>query len=110
MKLLLDENLSPRLVARLGDAYPGSVHVRDLGLASADDTSVWAYAREHGLVIVSKDSDFHDRSILHGPPPKVVWIQRGNCSTRDIEAILRRNWGELGRFHAHPAEACLALA
>lgn len=40
-------------------------------------------------MIVTKDSDFSDLCILLGFPPKVIWIRRGNCSSRDIEAILR---------------------
>lgn len=110
MKLLFDENLSYRLVALLADAYPGSVHVRDAGLSGADDAAVWRHAREQGLAIVSKDSDFHERSILLGPPPKVVWLQRGNCSTREIESVLRRHRDDLARFGADPEAAFLVLA
>ena len=91
MKFLFDENLSPRLVAALVDLYPGSCHVRNVGLERADDESVWVYARDYDLVIISKDADFHQRSFVIGYPPKVVWIRKGNCSTRDIEAILRRH-------------------
>jgi predicted nuclease of predicted toxin-antitoxin system len=72
VKLLLDENLSPRLVGSLSDVFPGSVHVRDFGLARADDAAIWDYARDHDLTIVSKDSDFHQVSFLRGPPPEVV--------------------------------------
>ena len=91
MKLLFDENLSPRLVAGLSDIFPGSVHVRDVGLARANDVAIWDYARDHNLTIVSKDADFHHLSFVHGPPPKVIWIRRGNCSTTDIAALLRSN-------------------
>ena len=91
MKLLFDENISPRLVAALSDVFPGSVHVRDVGLVRATDAAIWAYARDRGLTILSKDSDFHQVSFLRGPPPKVIWIRRGNCSTVDIEALLRSN-------------------
>ena len=80
MKLLLDQNLSPRLFTVVGDLYPGSTHVREVGLQAADDT-VWRYAAEHGFAIVSRDADFHERSFLLGHPPKVIWIRRGNCST-----------------------------
>ncbi|HEX4600812.1 MAG TPA: DUF5615 family PIN-like protein [Gemmatimonadales bacterium] len=89
MRLLFDQNLAASLVERLADSYPSSVHVRDVGLASADDAVVWAYAAEHGLTIVSKDADFHQLSFLRGAPPKAVWIRRGNCSTHEIEEILR---------------------
>lgn len=75
MKLLFDENLSPKLVGLLSDLYPDSTHVRNVGLARADDELVWAYAKDHGLAIVSKDADFHQRSFVYGAPPKVVWIR-----------------------------------
>jgi len=92
MKLLFDQNLSPRLVARLADCYPGSAHVSEVGLDRALDVEVWEFARGHGYVLVSKDADFAEMSTLYGFPPKVVWIGRGNCSTREIEEILRRNY------------------
>ena len=53
MKLLVDQNLSPRLCDRLHDIWTEIVHVRAVGLASADDSTVWAYARQHGFTIVS---------------------------------------------------------
>lgn len=46
MKLLFDQNLAPRLVARLADIFPASEHVRDVGLAAGDDQAVWEYARK----------------------------------------------------------------
>lgn len=66
MKLLLDENLSPRLVELLADVYPGSEHVDRVGLASTDDLQVWAHAKANGFMIVSKDSDFVDLRVLGG--------------------------------------------
>ena len=86
MTLLLDQNLSPRLITVLGDLYPGSTHVRDAGLQAADDDTVWRYAAQHGFAIVSKDADFHERSFLLGHPPKVIWIGRGNGSS--LSAIM----------------------
>jgi predicted nuclease of predicted toxin-antitoxin system len=58
---------------------------------SATDVTVWEFARENGLAIVTKDSDLSELSILRGFPPSVVWIRRGNCSTREIETILRNH-------------------
>jgi predicted nuclease of predicted toxin-antitoxin system len=45
MKLLFDENPSPKLVALLYDLFPASVHVREVGLEAADDLTVWKYAQ-----------------------------------------------------------------
>ena len=110
MKLLFDENVSPRLVAGLSDVFPGSVHVRDVGLARATDAAIWGYARDHDLTIVSKDSDFHQVSFVRGPPPKVIWIRRGNCTTADIEALLRSNRTGILAFGAEADAAFLALS
>jgi predicted nuclease of predicted toxin-antitoxin system len=110
VKLLFDQNLSFKLVRRLADLYSDSAHVRDVGLASADDNVVWDYARAHGFVIVSKDSDFYQRSLVIGHPPKVVWIRRGNCSTTDIEEILRRHVGDVLAFERDPVAAFLILS
>ncbi len=110
MKLLLDENLSPRLLRLLAAEHRGSAHVRDVGLASAGDEEIWRYARQRGLAIVSKDSDFHQRSLLYGHPPKVVWIRVGNCSTDEIGEVLGRHLGGLLEFEADAEAAVLTLS
>ncbi len=95
MKLLFDHNLSPRLVNRLTDIFPDSNHVDNLGLAQVDDRDVWVYAKNNGFAIATKDSDYNELLILHGFPPKIIWIRRGNCSTSEIEAILRTNINQI---------------
>ena len=108
-EVLFDENVSPRLVAALSDEFPESVHVRDIGLARASDAAIWVYARDHDLTILSKDSDFYQVSFLRGPPPKIIWIRRGNCSTADIEALLRSNLTDILAFGADETAAFLVL-
>ena len=56
MKFLFDQNLSPRLVQTLASLFPGSIHVRDIGLERSDDQIVWDYALTHGFAIVTKDA------------------------------------------------------
>ena len=110
MKLLLDQNLSPRLVKTRQAVYPGSSHVRLVGLRDADDAVVWEFARAHDFVIVSKDSDFHQRSFVFGFPPKVIWIRRGNCPTTDIERVFREYQASIQEFCKDDVHAFLALA
>ena len=98
MKLLLDENLSHRLVEKLADLFPDSTHVRLVGLKSAEDPEVCQLAVSEDLVIVSKDSDMHDRSLLFGFPPKVIWIRLGNCSTREVEDLIQREFSKIAEF------------
>jgi predicted nuclease of predicted toxin-antitoxin system len=98
VRLLFDQNLAAALVQRLADLFPDSAHVRDLDLDRAGDAEVWAYAAQYGFTIVSKDADFHQLSFLRGAPPKTVWLRRGNCSTAEVEVMLREHHRGLVRF------------
>ena len=109
MKLLLDQNLSPRLVKRLQEFFPGCAHVRDFELESADDFDIWTFAIDEGFAIVSKDSDFHQLAFAEGPPPKIVWIQRGNCTSCDIAELLHAARGAIEEFLEEPETAFLIL-
>lgn len=67
MKLLFYANLSPKLCGRLGDLFPGSVHVFDTGLAhSTPDEKIWEYAAVWGFTIVTADSGFLDLARSQG--------------------------------------------
>jgi predicted nuclease of predicted toxin-antitoxin system len=187
MRLLFDENLSPKMVAGLSDIFPGSAHVDRVGLGGGSDNEVWRYARceagsrvvprsdracvytersgvkmqalrnrveslrnyvayplsgrqqvkqdgwgrrrqwlprnfcrllglgcpkqafakiaalskDNDFVIISKDADFYEQSMLRGQPPKVIWIRRGNCTNRQLQLILRNKAGDI-------AELCMA--
>jgi predicted nuclease of predicted toxin-antitoxin system len=72
MKLLFDQNLSHRLAGLLVTEYPGSAHVRDFSLEASPDQVVWSFAVANGFMIVSKDTDFQQRALLFGHPPKVI--------------------------------------
>lgn len=109
MKLLFDENLSPRLVTLLADVFPASVHVREVGLARAPDSVVWDYAIQHGFIIVSKDEDFHHLSFLKGSPPKVIGINTGNCSTKLVARVLRERHQQIKNFDSDATASFLPL-
>lgn len=109
MSLLYDQNLSRRLVGLLAVEYPGSQHVEAAGLLGADDLVVWQYAAAHGLIVVSKDADFRDRALLHGPPPKVVWLRVGNGPTAAVVTLLRGRVADVRAFAADLALSLLIL-
>ena len=110
MKLLFDANVSHRLVRDLASEYPGSAHVRDVGLREAEDRQVWHHARTHGFVIVSKDTDFRERSYVEGFPPKVIWLDGGNAGTAAIAALLRHERERIERFEVLEETSVLILS
>ena len=109
MKLLFDQNLSPRLPVRLADLYPNSEHLDTLGLGTADDTVVWDFACQNDFAIVTKDEDYSQLSVLLGCPPKIVWILLGNCTTDQVEALLRHHRIDIFAFECEPDSGVLAL-
>ncbi len=61
MKLLLDANLSWRMIAELKHHFDDCFHVDNIGLAiPAFDSQIWNYAKENELIIVINDEDFID--------------------------------------------------
>jgi predicted nuclease of predicted toxin-antitoxin system len=109
VKLLFDENLSPKLPKLLAEVYPGSTHVKDCALNKASDLEVWEFAKAQGFAIVSKDSDFEERSMLWGSPPKVIWLRIPNCSSLEVAEILRNSLEDIHRFAEQESAKCLEL-
>jgi len=110
MKLLFDQNLSYKLVGHLSAQFPDSAHVRDLGLARAPDPQVWARAKSDSYLITSEDTDFQQRALLYGHPPKVIWIRLGNCSTATVVTLLKARAAGIAAFEADPVASFLALS
>lgn len=88
MKLLLDQNLSPRLIEAVVPICPGSLHVRSIGLERATDEEIWRYARAGAFCIVTQDTDFLERALVLGTPPAVICLRLGNTSTANVQAAL----------------------
>jgi len=110
VKLLFDANLSPALVTRLHSEYPDSTHVREIGLRSGSDEQIWDFARTNGFTVVSKDTDFRERSFVEGFPPKVVWLDVGNAGTGQIEVLLRQEHQRVERFGQSTDASVLILS
>lgn len=109
MNLLFDQNLSQKLVESLSDIFPNSTHVYLNGLDRATDNEVWRWAHEHGFTIVTKDADFNELSILQGFPPKIIWIKAGNCTTAQIERLIRTHFGAIQQMQNDPSIGILLL-
>lgn len=90
MKLLFDQNISPKIIKQVEPHFPESKQVRDLGLEDVSDIIIFDYAKKHGYSIVTFDSDFVDLNVVKGIPPKIIWLKTGNLTTKSISEILKK--------------------
>ncbi|MFA6560885.1 MAG: DUF5615 family PIN-like protein [Verrucomicrobiia bacterium] len=109
MKLLFDQNLSFKLCQRVAHLFPDSSHARLIGLAEADDRSLWEHAKANGFTLVTLDSDFAEMAALYGPPPKVIWLRCGNQSTVVIGKRLLNHSEAIAAFDQDNSAACLEI-
>jgi predicted nuclease of predicted toxin-antitoxin system len=110
MKLLFDQNLSFRLVKQLELLFPGSSHVRLLGMEQRDDRFIRQFAKDKEFVIVTQDADFEWLSQIHGFPPKIIWLRCGNTATLNIRRLLETNYELILAFEIDDSLACLELS
>jgi predicted nuclease of predicted toxin-antitoxin system len=89
MKILLDANISWKLVNKLTPVFDECVHVDLLGLpVPVTDNEIWSYALKNEFAIITKDNDFLDLLDLNGFPPNVVLIKTGNNSSNALAELL----------------------
>ena len=110
MKLLFDENLSPKLNVALNDIFECINHVRDFALNSKTDLAIWELAKVKDFIIVTKDDDFRHLSFLYGAPPKVVIVALGNVTTLQVEQALRSNVARMRVFHQDAESSILVIS
>lgn len=109
MKLLLDENLSRRLVRRIEDLFQGSAHVASEGLLQTPDIAVWEYAKSNNYSIVTADADFYELATTLGPPPKVIWLRGCDYPAAVAEQLIRSQAIRIAEFLEEPERAVLIL-
>jgi predicted nuclease of predicted toxin-antitoxin system len=110
VSLLFDENVSWRLVDLLKKEYPGSTHLESLGLRGAQDSAIWDVAKAKNLALVTKDDDFRSLALLHGAPPKIIWLRVGNAGTEAIADLLRTRRAVIVAFISDANESLLILS
>lgn len=91
MKLLLDQNLSFRILKNLSKLFPDSNHVKNIGLCDSSDIEIYNYAKANNYLIITFDSDFLDIALMKGSPPKLIWINTGNLTSKAVLELLEKN-------------------
>lgn len=95
MNFLVDVNLPSRLCDWLRQRNHQAIHLSDLGGLRMKDTVVWQRAAAQKQVILTKDTDFYEWSLIHGQPPQVLLIALGNCSNNDLFQTLDSSWAKI---------------
>ena len=96
-RFLIDNQLPAALARWLQARGHQAEHVLALGMAQTDDALIWQHAARTGAVIVTKDEDFAQLTILRPEGVRVVWLRVGNCRTSVLLAAFERLWPEIVR-------------
>jgi predicted nuclease of predicted toxin-antitoxin system len=101
MIVLLDANISWRLVSQLKSVFTDVRHVEKIELNQpAKDSEIWEYAKINDAIIITSDSDFYKLSVLHGFPPKVVILKTGNQSNNYLLEVLIKHASDIHNLYS----------
>ena len=109
MKLLLDQNISHRIIPKLLETYHSVKQVRELKLENIHDITIWHFAKKHQYTIVTFDADFFDLCNIYGFPPKIIWLRIGNTNTIELAEVMIKNKNIISSFIQNSDFGCLEL-
>ncbi|TAF98973.1 MAG: hypothetical protein EAZ44_10800 [Cytophagia bacterium] len=109
MKLLLDQNISFKIMKRLEGLFSEIIHVGRLGLGQTDDGMIWQFAYVNDYIVVTFDDYFEERNLISGNPIKVVKLIFNDTSTDNIAQKLLDNYENIKNFYYHNDYTCLEI-
>ncbi len=110
MKILVDQNISFRLITRIEEVFSDVTHIKTLDLIDANDHEIFMAARQQGYsALLTQDEDFYNLLLEHGTPPKIIWLRTGNCSTAFLASVILHNEAIIEAFLQDAAQDCLEI-
>lgn len=92
MKLLLDANISWRIIKNIENDFPNCLHAKDISVNQpAKDIEIRNYAKLNDFTILTHDDDFEKLVLQYGIPPKIIVLKTFNQNTRQIAELLIKN-------------------
>jgi predicted nuclease of predicted toxin-antitoxin system len=98
-----------RIILFLLESYPDSTQVALIGLEQTSDYVIRQYAIDNGYVIVTQAADFYEMSLLHGQPPKIIWLKTDNQSNSAAIKTLRDNRQAIAQALIAEDKACIEI-
>jgi predicted nuclease of predicted toxin-antitoxin system len=99
MKVLIDQNISHRIIPKLQGYFEQLTHIREVGLMDSDDYQIFLYARQTQFdAILTLEEDFQHHILIHKAPPKVIWLRVGNCGTNYLAEVIVKNIADIEQF------------
>lgn len=93
MKFWLNAHLSPKFAVWLAKEFGVDCKtVKDVGLRDAKDQEIFRRGKEEGVILVTKDADFVDLVLRHGPPPQILLLTTGNTSNDQLKKIFSKRF------------------
>jgi predicted nuclease of predicted toxin-antitoxin system len=92
MKIVIDQNISHRLILLISSYFDEVQHVKTLGWLNDSDTAIFKKAKQYPFdAILTLDEDFERILLQFGIPPKVIRLRIGNTTTAQTASILIKN-------------------
>lgn len=110
MKLLIDQNISIRVVDSISDIFPDSQHVLSVSLNDASDLEIWEYASKNDFTLISTEEQSFDRNIVSKDGPKIIYVKGELMNTTKLEWTLRVNEDMVNEFISEESTTCLQLS
>lgn len=98
MKLLIDQNISHRIIDSISDIYPDSIHLTELSLQKYSDLEVWEYALANKFIILTSDPETCNQNVISKNAPLIICIQSEVVTTNKVEWTLRVNQETIEQF------------
>jgi predicted nuclease of predicted toxin-antitoxin system len=110
MKVLIDQNISYRIVPQIESLFDFLTHVKFLGWIDWNDHDIFMTARDQKYdAVITLDEDFNKLLLQHGTPPKIIWIKTGNCSTSKLVEVITTHGQIILDFLSDDTYDCLEL-
>lgn len=69
------------------------VHVGDIGLGRAADTSILERAKQDNRIVVTLDADFHAiLAVTNAEAPSAIWLRRQGMDGPSVARLLESIW------------------